>query len=471
MAQDHAPLGVGNSSHGADPPLETALGPTIASTPHTLNHSSDSGPIGLIQLKITEIATKFAYGAPEQSTLALIASTITELQRDKTWLQRQLEAQTAQLSDIHAKLDTAMKISMPIGPQNTLKQPSWSAIVAGGVLAQPRQTPIFSAYPALAALKSPPPCYNRELIARRTTTAEQYEHPIQRLVEELNKAASRGAAIGQVQTVRRLPSGDTVLRFDTTVHRDSWKETQEHWINVLGPGAHLKQRHYTVIVQGMRKKECQDPTTTIKELYQVNPRLQQAGVEILRIAFQKRFLASDRATGPLLVSVAEPEQANEMVRQEINWRYQAHNCELFEGNSRPVQCYKCNAFGHMAVHCRGAARCGFCSKIGHKPDECIVKDDAIGHRCTNCKGHHAAWFRDCLVVREQRERALIAYNNRPIRYRVDGIKKGPTTKHGTLHTTQGNDTTTTTTSERTIEIALEEDPTAQILEEIVINNT
>ena len=85
--------------------------------------------------------------------------------------------------------------------------------------------------------------------------------------------------------------------------------------------------------------------------------------------------------GPLLVSVAEPEQANEMAHQEINWRSRAHHCELVEGNVKPTQCFQYYKFGHIAIHCRHTARCGFCTKSGHEPNDCDVKNDPAALVC------------------------------------------------------------------------------------------
>ena len=142
-------------------------------------------------------------------------------------------------------------------------------------------------------------------------------------------------------------------------------------------------------------------------------------MRILRATFQKKTLKSAKSTGPLLVTVSEPEHANEMVRQDIIWRYVGHPCELFEGNAKPTQCFKCHGFGHMAMHCRQAQRCGYCSRTGHKPEECAAKDDTEAHKCTNCKGKHAAWHRECPQVIKQRTQAQMAFDNRPTRYRVN----------------------------------------------------
>lgn len=416
------PQGSGDSGHGTDAPRGPTSSPTTPTTPLTTNNCSENGSIGTIQQQLYNIARKFHREAPEQAILACAASAVTELQNDKTWLKCQLSALSTQLITVLSKLDEVLKASAPIVPQNNPQQPTWSTVVTTGLAGQPRsqrQASNLAAATALTALKAPPPYYKREIIVHCNKAAGDFNQPVQRLVEDLKRATSESEVVGQLQTVRKLQSGDTILRFDTTGSRDSWRGCEKDWIGALGVGAYLKQRHYTVLIHSMKKRECQDSAMTIAELYKVNPRLQEAGVRILRTAFQKKTLTSDKAAGPLLVSVAEPEQANEMVRQEINWRYQAHHCELFEGNARPTQCYKCHGFGHMAIHCRHAERCGFCSKTGHKPEDCIVKDDMDAHQCANCKGKHAAWHRECPIVTEQRSQAQVAFSNRPTRYRVE----------------------------------------------------
>lgn len=67
----------------------------------------------------------------------------------------------------------------------------------------------------------------------------------------------------------------------------------------------------------MKKRECQNLDDTIVELYRTQVRLQEARVQILRATFQMTTLKSDKPTGPLLITVGEPEHANEMVRQDI----------------------------------------------------------------------------------------------------------------------------------------------------------
>ncbi len=351
------PSGAGGSGHGRDPPPGPTQSPTTSPMLPTTYDCSDDGSIGAIQPLIANAASKSPPDAPEQLILTCIGKVFTQVQEDFSWINRNLKA-------LHSKLDTTAKAPVTTVVQYSPQQPSWSTIAAGGLPGHPRlqrQGPTLAAGNARIALKSPLQYYKRELIAHCNKAAGVFDRSVQRLIEDLNRATKQSEVVGELQSVGKLQSGDAIFRFDTTESRDSWRRCENDWIEILGVGAHLKQRHYTELIHSMKKRECQDSASTIAELYKANPRLHEAGVRILRTAFQKKTLTSDKATGPLLVSVGEPEHANEMVRQEINWRYQAHHCELFEDNAKPTQCFKCHAFGHMATHCRHAARCGYCS--------------------------------------------------------------------------------------------------------------
>ena len=334
--------------HGSALLEETTHPPTNPATAPKAKSNSDDGCIGTIEQLITIMASKFPSDAPERLYLTLIGKFFNDLKNDQNYIKQQVE-------EIHKKFSNNIQNPGARAPIDSTERPSWSTIASSSLSTIPhyrRQGPTIAAAAAAAAAKPPPQYYMRELIAH-CTKASDYGCAPQRLVEDLNGTAAKNGVPGQLDTARRLPSGDVLLRFDNTESRDSWRERQSDWLSTLGEGALIKQRHYTVIVHRMKKRECQNAANTIAELYKTNPRLKAAGVQILKVSFQKKTLKSEKTSGPLLISVAEPEQANEMVRQEINWRYQAHHCELFEGNVKPTQCFQCHKFGQIGrASCR-----------------------------------------------------------------------------------------------------------------------
>ena len=82
--------------------------------------------------------------------------------------------------------------------------------------------------------------------------------------------------------------------------------------------------------------------------------------------------------------------------------------EAASQNSKPVQCYICLKYGHIAKYCKTkqqvCARCG----DNHRIDACTVASDA--GKCCNCKGNHLATSNDCSYYKEQETKMLNLIN-------------------------------------------------------------
>lgn len=160
------------------------------------------------------------------------------------------------ISTTKTNTDNILKLLGLKGPQHTPHQPTWSTIAAcrfPDLPRLPRRAFHLAADTALIALKSPPPYYKRELVVYCQKAVEEFQQPAQRLVENLKRATRECEVVGQLQSLRRLPNRDMILRFDTTESRDSWKRCKEIWIGALGIDAHLKERHYTVLIHNFKK--------------------------------------------------------------------------------------------------------------------------------------------------------------------------------------------------------------------------
>jgi len=66
---------------------------------------------------------------------------------------------------------------------------------------------------------------------------------------------------------------------------------------------------------------------------------------------------------------------------------------------QPIQCNKCQGYGHIAVNCRHQVRCVHCGK-GHSLDACPIKDDPTKAISVNSNGPHSAAFRGCSKYQE-----------------------------------------------------------------------
>ena len=67
---------------------------------------------------------------------------------------------------------------------------------------------------------------------------------------------------------------------------------------------------------------------------------------------------------------------------------------------KPLRCFKCNRYGHVAGHCRGKPRVSICGGE-HKYNEC----SAAAPKCPNCGGDHSA--NDKICPRYKRETEIL----------------------------------------------------------------
>ena len=64
---------------------------------------------------------------------------------------------------------------------------------------------------------------------------------------------------------------------------------------------------------------------------------------------------------------------------------------------QPVQCFKCQRFGHKSQECRSNQRCLLCAGL-HAHSDCPRTEQ----NCANCKGKHPANANICPVKKEKK---------------------------------------------------------------------
>ena len=65
---------------------------------------------------------------------------------------------------------------------------------------------------------------------------------------------------------------------------------------------------------------------------------------------------------------------------------------------KPLRCFKCNRFGHVANHCKGKKRC---SKCGEQCSWTVCPSTTLN--CPNCHGKHTANDRSCPRYKEEEQ--------------------------------------------------------------------
>ena len=96
---------------------------------------------------------------------------------------------------------------------------------------------------------------------------------------------------------------------------------------------------------------------------------QQNGLKISQVRTIRRFMKQDDTCTHILIEVTRLKAAQKLCRNGLIWEAQIFNCKPYTPELRPMQCYKCWGWGHMAKHCKATARCGHCSATAHKGGE------------------------------------------------------------------------------------------------------
>jgi hypothetical protein len=177
-------------------------------------------------------------------------------------------------------------------------------------------------------LQKPVPARHKQeiIVVQGTETAEEKARNYKELLEQLNNIGNTEEAVA----IRKLPSRDITFTIEDEQACTSWL-TNSNWLETFGAGAKIKKREFAVLVYRIRISQIQNTDQAIQEIYKQNPKL-KGSVEIVQVVFTKKILRLGCTTGPLIISIAEPEQANCLIDAGLIWQYKLYNCKPFEGD-------------------------------------------------------------------------------------------------------------------------------------------
>ena len=136
----------------------------------------------------------------------------------------------------------------------------------------------------------------------------------------------------------------------------------ERWLLEFGKTAKVVGDTYAVFVHGIKvtnvstdnQKEAIEKAT--EENKAIHP-----DAKIVHIAWPRKAIEAKKVYSSMIVEVTTPEAANRMIEIGYIEGAEVRTCELFETGCKLTQCFKCNAFGHVAKVCKAKERCGFCA--------------------------------------------------------------------------------------------------------------
>ena len=105
--------------------------------------------------------------------------------------------------------------------------------------------------------------------------------------------------------------------------------------------------------------------------------------------------------------------ASWIIRRGLVSNFAIHLAEYYSPESRLTQCFKCQAYGHVAPVCREAEACGHCTGK-HNTKDCVTQSQL---KCANCGKKHPARNHECSVRRAAKVKSMQARYTAPTRFR------------------------------------------------------
>lgn len=246
-----------------------------------------------------------------------------------------------------------------------------------------------------------------------------------RVVERANRAIkeSNNAIIAHrsVSTGRILPSGDIILRTEGLEDVEQLARAAKDWCLSFGDKATIKRRTYRVVMNGVN---CQLNLAAAPARIKADNlgRLASAPTAITYTGWLlgPRYIAEQKPeTSKLIVEFDNDRAANIAILLGLAIDGRDHPCEYYDQTHRIQQCFNCQAYGHIARHCKRPTSCAYCAQ-NHSSQECPTARDRARAQCAVCQQQntkrsekisedHFAFDRSCPA---RVERVEIARHNR-----------------------------------------------------------
>ena len=246
-----------------------------------------------------------------------------------------------------------------------------------------------------------------------------------RVVERANRAIkeSDNAIIAhrKVSTGRILPSGDIILRAEGLEDVEQLARAAKDWCLTFGDKATIKRRTYRVVMNGVN---CQLNLAAAPARIKADNlgRLASAPTTITYTGWLlgPRYIEEQKPeTSKLIVEFDNDRAANIAILLGLAIDGRDHPCEYYDQTHRIQQCFNCQAYGHIARHCKRPTSCAYCAQ-SHSSQECPTARDRTRAQCAVCQKQntkrsekisedHFAFDRSCPA---RVERVEIARHNR-----------------------------------------------------------
>lgn len=133
----------------------------------------------------------------------------------------------------------------------------------------------------------------------------------------------------------------------------------------------------------------------------ISEALKQAGLEVTNVT-RLCSREGNLPTRTVKITFSDATNRNTFVFAGLQVDSMHFVAESATQNTKPVQCFICLKYNHVAKYCKTkqqvCARCG----ENHRVEQCNATNDAL--KCCNCKGNHSATSHDCAHYREHEKK-------------------------------------------------------------------
>ncbi|CAF3989682.1 unnamed protein product [Rotaria sp. Silwood2] len=121
-------------------------------------------------------------------------------------------------------------------------------------------------------------------------------------------------------------------------------------------------------------------------------------------------------TRTVKITFVDPQNRNTFVHTGLQVDSMHFIAEAGNQNTKPVQCYLCLKYNHVAKYCKSKQQ--ICARCGgnHHMDQCTAAPDLL--KCCNCQGNHLATSNVCSNYIEQEKRLLNLVNQYTTSYKA-----------------------------------------------------
>ena len=133
----------------------------------------------------------------------------------------------------------------------------------------------------------------------------------------------------------------------------------------------------------------------------ISEALKHAGLEVTNVT-RLCSREGNTPTRTVKITFSDAMNRNTFVYTGLQVDSMHFTAESATQNTKPVQCYICLKYNHVAKYCKTKQQ--VCSRCGdnHRVDQCTAANEAI--KCCNCKGNHSATSHDCTHYKEHEKK-------------------------------------------------------------------